>query len=672
MTQNLLARETSPYLLQHRDNPVHWRPWGEATLAEAARLDRPILLSIGYAACHWCHVMAHESFENAETAAVMNELFVNIKVDREERPDIDQIYQYALALTGEHGGWPLTMFCTPKGEPFWGGTYFPPEPRYGRPGFRDVLRRVAEIYAQEKETVTHNVDALRQGLARLSQNAPGAAATLADIDRAAEQFLRLVDMQEGGIGPAPKFPQAPILKLLWRAYRRNRKPPFRDAVLVALACMSQGGIYDHLGGGFARYSTDARWLVPHFEKMLYDNAQLLELLCDAWLETRNPLFAARAEETVGWLLREMVAEGGGFAATQDADSEGEEGKFFVWSAAEIDALLGAEAELFKAAYHVSAEGNWEGRNILNRIGSDGLAEPAAEARLARARAILWQAREKRVKPGWDDKVLADWNGLTIAALAQAALVFDKPEWLEAAKRAFAFVRDHMTRAGRIHHSYRHGKLKHMGSLDDHAAMINAALMLQEATGEAAYLAAADSWRETLDKHYWDGAAGGYFFTADDVTDVITRAKTATDNATPSGNAMMVAALARLHYATGKDSYRQRAEAILGAFSGALQQNIFGLATLLNGAELLQRPLQLVLVGDPASAAFAALRRSAYAVSQPNRILEMVAPGAVLPEGHPARGKLAPAGRAAAYVCVGRTCSLPITTAEGLAAALGAA
>jgi uncharacterized protein YyaL (SSP411 family) len=665
---NLLGRETSPYLLQHAHNPVHWHPWGEAALAEAARLDRPILLSIGYAACHWCHVMAHESFEDGTTAAAMNSLFVNVKVDREERPDIDAIYQHALALMGEQGGWPLTMFLTPMGEPFWGGTYFPNVPRYGRPAFKDLIARVAAIYRDEKDSVAHNVSALKAGLARLNTGMDGDAVPLALLDRAAHTLLQHMDLRLGGTSGAPKFPQPALLKFFWRAWQRTGESPFRDAVTVTLTHMSQGGIYDHLGGGFARYSTDEAWLVPHFEKMLYDNAQLLDLLADAWLETKSALYAARARETVEWVLREMIAEGGAFAATQDADSEGEEGKFYVWTEAEIDRLLGADAALFKQTYDVSADGNWEGHTILRRSPAATLADPDSEAALARARKILWRERESRIKPGWDDKVLADWNGLMIAALARASLVFDEASWLDAARRAFAFVDGEMRRDGRLYHAFRAGQLKHPGTLDDYANMIDAALALFEATGEDAYLGRAREWVGAVERHFVDPDHGGYFFTADDVADVIVRTKTAADNATPAGNGVMIAALARLFFLTAEDSYRAHALAAIAAFSGQLRSNLFGLATYLNAVELLEAAIQVVLVGVPGEAGFESLRRAAYAVSAPNRIVALMRPDATLPAGHPAQGKLRP-GAATAYVCRGPVCSLPIDDAAALRAEL---
>ncbi|HEX6119011.1 MAG TPA: thioredoxin domain-containing protein, partial [Dongiaceae bacterium] len=394
---NRLSAETSPYLLQHKDNPVDWWAWGEAALAEARSSNRPILLSVGYAACHWCHVMAHESFEDPQIAALMNKLYVNIKVDREERPDLDQIYQQALALLGQQGGWPLTMFLTPEGRPFWGGTYFPPASRWGRPGFADVLATLAETYAAEPDKVQKNVEGLRQAMAKLAAPQAGGAISMEVTDRIAERLLEEVDLQQGGIGSAPKFPQVPLFHLFWRAFKRTKDKRFRDAVTITLTRMCQGGIYDHLGGGFARYSVDANWLVPHFEKMLYDNAELMVLLTLVWQETRDPLYAARVREIVGWLEREMLAapdpgpnEHGdrAFAASLDADSEGVEGRFYVWSETEIDEVLGTESPFFKQHYDVNAAGNWEGHAILNRSQRPALLDEAGEARLAAARGKL--------------------------------------------------------------------------------------------------------------------------------------------------------------------------------------------------------------------------------------------------------------------------------------------
>ena len=675
MSENLLRHETSPYLLQHKDNPVHWRPWGAAAFTEAKAAGRPVLLSVGYAACHWCHVMAHESFENPAIARLMNDLFVNIKVDREERPDVDVIYQQALALLGQQGGWPLTMFLNEEGEPFWGGTYFPPEARWGRPGFPEVLQAMAAAYRGEPEKVRNNVAAIKEALAKLSQPRAGGAVPLSVLDAAAQRLAREVDPFHGGLGGAPKFPQVSIFQLLWRAWKRTGHPVYRDAVVNTLTHMAQGGIYDHLGGGFARYSVDERWLVPHFEKMLYDNAQLVELLTSVWQDTRNALFEARIRETVGWLLREMVAPAAadglaGFAATLDADSEGEEGKFYVWSEAEIDALLGEDAELFKRIYDVSAQGNWEHKNILNRLGALGLLDAATEAKLAEGRATLLAAREARVRPGWDDKVLADWNGMMIAALARAAPALGEPGWLKAAERAFAFVATHMTAGdGRLRHSWRHGRLKHPATLDDYANMIRAALLLYEATGRRDSLAQAESWAETVERHYADAAAGGYFMAADDTDMLILRPKSAADHATPSGNGLMAEAEARLFYLTGEDRWRARAERTIAAFSGEVERNFLPLATLLNASELLQSAVQVVIAGPRAAADTRALLEAAHGLSLPNGIVLAVEPGEDLPPDHPAAGKGPVDGRAAAYVCRGPVCSLPITDPAALRADL---
>ena len=452
---NQLGDQTSPYLRQHKDNPVHWRPWGPEALAEAKRTGKPVLLSVGYAACHWCHVMAHESFEDPETAAVMNELFVNIKVDREERPDVDSIYMNALHLIGEQGGWPLTMFLTPDAEPFWGGTYFPKEQRYGRPAFVDVLRTVAHTFHAEPDKVRTNADALRSRLQPTQHKGEAVPLTDATLDNWTRRFLQAVDPVTGGLRGAPKFPQTTFFALLWRGGLRYGEEPLREAVDLTLTQIGQGGIYDHVGGGFARYSVDERWLVPHFEKMLYDNALLIDLMTEVWRETKSPLYAKRIEETVDWLLREMVTDGGAFAASLDADSEGEEGKFYVWDFEEVKDLLGADnVDFFADIYDVTPAGNFEGKNIPNRLHTVDFREDATEARLQRMLHKLFERRSLRIRPGFDDKVLADWNGLMIAALANAATAFDKPTWLDAAEKAFDFVFMQMSMGVRLIHSYR--------------------------------------------------------------------------------------------------------------------------------------------------------------------------------------------------------------------------
>jgi uncharacterized protein YyaL (SSP411 family) len=671
---NRLGTEISPYLLQHKDNPVDWWPWGEEALAEARRSNRPILLSVGYAACHWCHVMAHESFESSDVAAVMNEHFVNIKVDREERPDVDAIYMQALHLLGQRGGWPLTMFCTPDGEPIWGGTYFPHPARYGRPGFIDVLRGIAQAFREKPQEIETNRTALLDALRKRATTAAvplrgdGPPIAMNVLDGIAARLAQEVDPTWGGLGKAPKFPSPYVFENLWRTWLRGGRQDARlhDAVTVTLDRMCQGGIYDHLGGGFARYATDDEWLIPHFEKMLYDNAQLVDLLTFVWQETRSPLYAARIAETCDWILREMVAESGGFAASFDADSEGEEGRFYVWDEAEIDVVLGEDSAFFKRIYDVSAAGNWEHRNILHRNRTPGLASEADEKRLAGLRAMLKAVRDRRVWPGWDDKVLADWNGLTIAALANAAVVFERDDWLDAARTAWRQVMQNMRdRDGRLFHSHRKGERRHRGTLDDYASMARASLALFEATGETIYMDETTALIAVLDRHFAD-PAGAYFITADDATDLIVRSKHCHDNASPAGNGMLVGVFARLWVLTGEPAWHEKADRQAAAFAGELDENFFPLMTLLNGYELLQSAIELVIVGDPADPATEALRRAVYRRSLPNKIVRRLAPDASLPEGHPARGKGLVGGKPALYVCRNMACEAPVTDPGSLA------
>ncbi|HEV3242157.1 MAG TPA: thioredoxin domain-containing protein [Methyloceanibacter sp.] len=667
---NRLGRETSPYLLQHQENPVHWWAWGPGALAEAKRTGKPILLSVGYAACHWCHVMAHESFEDAETAGAMNDLFVNIKVDREERPDVDAIYMAALHELGEQGGWPLTMFLTSDAEPFWGGTYFPKQARYGRPAFLHVLKEIARVYRDEPAKVKQNADALKERLATRFDTAasaiPGDAA-LADL---ASRLLQLVDPTHGGIRGAPKFPQPQFFNFLWRAGLRYGQPNPLEAVTLTLTHIAQGGIYDHLGGGFARYSVDERWLVPHFEKMLYDNALLLELMTEVWRETKVPLLALRARDTVDWLLREMRSEGA-FASSLDADSEDEEGKFYVWSAAEIEDVLGPDnAPLFAEIYDVTPEGNFEGHNILNRINNLELRDQTTEARLTLMRAKLLARRGTRIRPGFDDKVLADWNGLAIAALAKAAHAFDK-EWLEAAERAFEFISTKMTSDGRLLHSYRAGQAKAPATATDYANMIRCALALASVTGKCEYVDRAREWTDVLDRHYWADGHGGYYLAADDTGDLIVRPINALDDATPNANGTMVSNLMALYSWTGDEHYRERAEAIVRAFAGAVSRNVFSHTGLLTGAIDLNAPAHIVIV-VPEGGDAKELRRALADVSLPGAVVQEVGADETLPASSPAHGKTAIDGKPTAYVCIGPQCSAPVTEPAALVETVKAA
>jgi uncharacterized protein YyaL (SSP411 family) len=662
-SENLLAQETSPYLQQHAGNPVHWRPWGPAALAEARERDRPILISIGYAACHWCHVMAHESFENEETAALMNRLFVNVKVDREERPDIDHIYMSALHALGEQGGWPLTMFLSPDGAPMYGGTYWPPEPRWGRPSFTQILHAVDKAWREKREALVAQGATLFEHLSELAQTRRGDALAPSDLTRVAQQLMRQLDPVNGGIGGAPKFPNAPIFRFLWSEHFRRNDPQAGDAVRRLLDALCEGGIYDHLGGGFARYSTDAEWHVPHFEKMLYDNAQILELLAMAHAEIPAPLYVERAHETFGWLMREMLVDGAGFAASQDADQDGEEGLFFVWTASEIDAALGPEGDAFKATYDVRPEGNWEGRNVLRRQRPHG--DDQTEGRLAASRALLFALRESRSKPGRDDKALADWNGLMIAALARAAAAFDAPRFLDAARAAYSFVDANLRdEKGRLIHAWRDGRIGAAGMLDDYASMARAALALFEATGELTYLDGATTLTRAAQDLFGD-SDGSFFITARDAADVPgARPRHPHDGASPSGVGLMAEVLVRLFHLTGDDAWRIAAESLIRAFTGApnaLAQS----PLLLAAADFLERGVVIVVTGGAENPGSRALAQMALASPDPATCVLRTLGRNDWPAESPGHGKVDYDGAAAAYVCRGRTCSLPVTSPREL-------
>lgn len=667
---NQLSAETSPYLLQHKDNPVHWLPWGPDALSRAKAENKPILLSVGYAACHWCHVMAHESFENQATADIMNRLYINIKVDREERPDIDTIYMSVLHALGEQGGWPLTMFLTPEGEPFWGGTYFPPEPKFGRPGFPQVLEEIARLYTQEPEKIHGNRDALKNALSQVEDTS--GQPPLDMVLGVANQLMGVMDMDKGGLKGAPKFPQTGLLDVLWRAHIATGNQELGAAVTTALSQMCEGGIYDHLGGGFARYSVDADWLVPHFEKMLYDNALLIDRLTEVWQETKTPLYATRIEETVEWISREMTTDGGAFAASIDADSEGVEGKFYVWTASEIDAELGTDAPWFKEQYDVRQDGNWEGNNILNRLPLIGqIISDDENIKLKNLRQKLFDKRASRIAPGLDDKVLLDWNGLAITAIANASLVFKRDDWRALSQTAYRFVTESMKRNGRMHHAYRAGRLQHRAMSDGLANMAAAALSLFEATMDWRYVDDAQGFITELDAHYWDDENGGYFYTADDAEALLVRTRTAADDATPAANGTLPGLLVRLYALTGDEHYRDRADQLILAFGGAVTKNAFPHGSWLASLDTAVNLTQIVIIGEKADAGRDALKETVLDLSLPTGLLLALEPGADLPDGHPATGKTMIDGKATAYVCTGPVCSAPVTDPGDLRAALEA-
>jgi uncharacterized protein len=668
---NLLQGETSPYLLQHATNPVHWRAWSPQIFLDAAALGRPILLSVGYAACHWCHVMAHESFEDPTIADLMNRLFVNVKVDREERPDVDATYMAALHGLGQQGGWPLTMFLKSDGGPFWGGTYFPPQPRWGMPSFRQVLIGLSDAYAKQGAAIAETATALQTLVAPTELRQPELEINDQHLDRAREAHLANVDTTYGGFRGAPKFPNWPTFAFLLQESFRTKDMAAREAVERLLDAMIHGGIYDHLGGGFARYSTDKEWLAPHFEKMLYDNGMLLEAL--ALWQARSPRedVAQRIEETVAFLDRDLGVTINGvtraFAASIDADSEGEEGAFYVWSKAEIDQRLGNAAATFCAAYDVTTAGNWEGHTILRRVTPPASAEE--EERLAAARAVLFKARQSRVAPARDDKILADWNGYAIAGLVKASAVLRRPAWLELADSVFDFILRHMGNGdGRIAHAWRLDRITAWGLLEDHAAMARAALALFEATGRPDRLVQATAFAQAALDWFSDGT-GGFFMTPSDVSDLPAgRVRNPLDNATPSGLGTITAVFARLYHLTGETSWRDHARAAL-AVQEIPSRPYSAMPSLLAAADLLENAATVVVTHPDLTDAEPLL---AVALAAPDPVTVVLrADTSTLPAHHPAYGKGTAQASPAAYLCRGTTCSLPMTKLADLRAALAA-
>ncbi len=675
---NRLAGETSPYLRQHAKNPVDWYPWGDEAFAYARREDKPILLSIGYSACHWCHVMAHESFEDERIAALMNDLFVNIKVDREERPDIDQIYQMAHAmLTQRNGGWPLTMFLRPDQAPFFGGTYFPKTSRYGLDGFAELLPRVAAAYRGQGPAIEEQNVRLKAALALTNPDPqdPGAALPVAAPKLALAALARSFDPVHGGFGGAPKFPHPFELEFCLRRYAADGEKNALEIVAVTLARMADGGIHDQLGGGFCRYSVDAEWTIPHFEKMLYDNAALLAVYTDAWRVTADAAFARAARGIVAWTLREMRAAEGAFCSSLDADSEHEEGKFYVWMAAEVEALL-AEDEWAVARPHwgLDQPPNFEHEAWHLRVAVPladvarqlGIPSEVAESRLERARAKLFATRERRVHPDRDDKLLTSWNALMIGALTRAARVFGNATWLAAARRATDFLRGALWREGRLLATYKDGRAHLNAYLDDHAYLLAALLELMQTSFRPDDLKWAIDIADALLLRFEDAANGGFFFTSHDHETLLYRPKPAHDNATPAGNGIAAQALLTLGHWLGEPRYIDAAERTLRAFARELGERPTGVSSLLMALEdLVNPPTTVLLRGDAATCA--AWQRQLERRYRPRvRTLDLSSadalPGALARphQGHDA---------ATAWVCAGTSCLPPIHSLEALEAAL---
>ena len=681
---NRLAGETSPYLLQHRHNPVDWYPWGPEAIARAKAEDRPIFLSIGYSACHWCHVMERESFENDAIAATMNAHFVNVKVDREERPDLDQIYMTAVqAMTG-HGGWPMSVFLTPDLRPFFGGTYYPPTDSRGMPGFPRVLQSVATAWQERREEIVASAGEMTRQLQALGAvpKSPGDLTTDL-LDNAVRKLSRTFDAIHGGFGDAPKFPHAMDLKVLLRHHARTGDPHALHMVQLTLDKMARGGIYDHLGGAFARYSTDERWLVPHFEKMLYDNALLSHVYLETYQATRDPNYARVARETMDYVLHRMTSPEGGFYSTEDADSEGVEGKYYVWTRAEINSVLGADrGKTFAYVYDVTELGNWEHQSILN------LSKPIAQAakllgrdpadlerQLAEDRAALLAVRERRVPPGKDTKVLTSWNGLMLAPLAEGAHILGDPRYAEAARKAAGFLLNTMRAPdGRLLHSFKDGQAKFNAYLDDYANLIDGLTRLFEATGEVRWIDAAVGLAGVMIAEFADEAGGGFYYTGKGHEELIARQKDAYDNATPSGNAMAATALLRLAALTGRDDLDSAGRATLQSVRALMDQAPTAAGQSLVALDFALAPTrEFAVVGGTDRAETLAVLAAIHARFLPHKVVaplldDPAAAAGALPilTNRPARDD-----RATTYICEHSTCREPVVGVRGLEDALAA-
>jgi hypothetical protein len=674
--ENRLAQEISPYLRQHAHNPVDWFAWGDEALALARAEDKPILLSIGYSACHWCHVMERESFDDEETAALMNELFVNIKVDREERPDLDQIYQLVAQLTRRSGGWPLTVFLTPSLAPFFAGTYFPPTARYGMPDFRTVLRAVHEAFSERRDEVEQSAGELTSAITSVTNARAEPSDPPPDVAvRAARVLAARFDPVHGGFGDRPKFPNTMALDLLLRAHARGEEGAL-ERVTRTLDAMRAGGIYDQLGGGFHRYSTDERWLVPHFEKMLYDNALIVRTTVDAWRVTREPRYAETVDETLRYVEREMLSPEGLFYSTQDADSEGEEGRFFVWTRAELDALLeSTDAEAAALFFGVTDAGNFEdsGATVLHVSRSlDAVARQLErpvddiEAAISRAKGVLFEAREMRPKPFRDEKILSTWNGLMIGAFAQAGAAFGEERWVERARRSLRALRDTLFVDGRLLRVAKDGTARVDAFLEDHADVANAALDVHEATLDDDALAFARELVDAALTRFWDEDDGGFFFADAGRTDLLVRAKDSYDHAVPSGTSSIAHALLRLHALTGDARTLERAERTLRPLVGPAMESPMGHSNLLCALDrYVHGPVEIVVAGDAADARTDALLAEARRAFVPDRALARLEPGERRTEGVGALVEPRGADAPSATVCRDRTCSLPVADPEAL-------
>jgi uncharacterized protein len=673
---NPLINETSPYLLQHAHNPVKWYPWREEALSKAKREDKPILLSIGYSACHWCHVMEQESFENEEIAHLMNENYISIKVDREERPDLDAIYMTAVQLMTGRGGWPMTVFLTPDQVPFYGGTYFPPDDRQGLPGFRRILLNLAQIYREKRSIIHENAEALAAELrkANILKDASGGL-DIEILDRAASALASQHDSHYGGFGQEPKFPPSMALSFLMQQYHRKNDQKFLEIINRTLEQMACGGIYDQIGGGFHRYSVDARWLVPHFEKMLYDNALLSRAYLDAFLLTGNDLYQRICRETLDYVAREMTSPEGGFYSSQDADSEGGEGAFFLWTKNEVQAVLGEEeSALFFQYYGVTKDGNFEGKNILHvpqSLGAVARLNHVAEEQLfeiiRHGREILFDIREKRAKPGRDEKVLMAWNGLMLRSFAEASNVLDCERYRQIAVRNAEFLLSKLSRSGRLLRSYKDGNAQFNAYQEDYACLIDGLISLYEATFDLRWIREAEALANQMIPLFWDAQGGGFYFTSEDHESLIHRPKEFSDNAIPSGNSVVAGAFLKLWKLTGNSQWSRYAAAILESVAGLMPAHPSAFPHLLCALDFfLGTAKEIAIIGRPLDEGVKSLLAEVFHAYLPNKVLACGAQGGLfLLENKPQIS-----GMATAYVCESFTCAVPVTSAVEFREKLG--
>ena len=679
---NRLAQETSPYLLQHKNNPVDWYPWSEEAFSKARAEDKPVLLSVGYSACHWCHVMERESFEDEATAEIMNENFVNIKVDREERPDVDSIYMSAVQAMTHHGGWPMTVFMTPDGAPFYAGTYFPPVPSRGMPAFKQVLLNLAEAYKNRRDEVLKSAEGVREYLqAATSASVPQVGISGELFTRAASSLVGQIDHRFGGFGGAPKFPQAMNLEVLLRYYKRTNDRAPLTGLELTLRQMANGGIYDQLGGGFHRYSVDEYWLVPHFEKMLYDNALLARLYLEAYQATGDAFYRRIAEETLDYVARDMTAPEGGFYSAEDADSEGVEGKFYVWTPGEIEgALEPDEARLAIRFWDVTERGNFEGKNILyvphppEAVAAEfDISTEELWEKIVVIRQKLFAEREKRVRPGRDEKVLAAWNGLMLRAFAFAARVLEREDYRRIAEKNAVFLLEKLRLGGRLRRSYKDGRPRFNGYLEDYACVADGLVALYEATFETRWLAEAKALADAILELFWDEQRAAFYDTSADHEELVTRPRDVYDSAAPSGNSVAVDVLLKLSVLLDREDYRRRAEAILEGLSGAIARISGGFGRLLSALDFyMSTPYEVAVIGNPEAPDTKALLAAVYSAYLPNKVV------AGRSESDEEASRLVPLladrsvrdGRATAYVCVQYACQSPTTDAEQLKRQLG--